>query len=133
MHLPLLANVVRLIHVSIVVFIIVVPFIKTRNWMLFVLHSVAVVTLMAHWYLDEDTCFLTFLESALRGIPVQESFMYSIVSPVYKISDEEIKDIVMMVTPLLGMISFGRILSDWEQIKRDVNLLTRKHTIDVDI
>jgi len=123
MYAPILAGVVRLIHIAIVIFIVASPFMKKRNWMIDVLHVVSVITLVAHWYMDEDTCFLTFLESTLRGIPVQESFVYSIVSPVYKISDEEIKSMVMAVTPVLGLISFVRILNNWSVIKQDVHLM----------
>lgn len=123
MYGPFLANVVRLIHLAIVVFIVVSPFLKKRNWMIDILHVVSVITLVAHWYMDEDTCFLTYLESAIRGIPVQESFVYSIVSPVYKISDEEVKSLVMIATPVLGLISFVRILNNWSHIKQDLHLM----------
>jgi len=125
MSAPLLAGLVRLIHLAIVIFIVVSPFMKKRNWMVDVLHVVSVITLVAHWYMDEDTCFLTYLESALRGIPVQESFVYSIVSPVYKISDEEIKSLVMIATPVLGMISFMRILNNWSRIKQDLHMMLK--------
>jgi hypothetical protein len=119
----ILANIVRLIHMGIIGFVVVCPFLKKRNWMVDVLHVVSVITLLAHWYLDEDTCFLTFLESMLRGIPTNQSFMYSIVSPIYKISDESLKSIVVHATPILGLISVMRIMNNWDVIQRDLKIL----------
>ena len=108
-----LANCIRLVHILLVLFVIVVPFIKAAKWPLLLIHFMTILTLFAHWIFNEDTCFLTLVESTLRGVPLEYSFMYQIVSPIYKIQDESLKQCVMYITPLLGLVSFQRLVDAW--------------------
>jgi hypothetical protein len=66
---------------------------------------------------------LTLLEVTFRNIPKSESFIHSLVSPVYNIDDECIKNIVWFITPILGMISFSRLFNNKRIIANDIHLV----------
>lgn len=118
------AELVKIMHIALVVFITSIPFIKNIKWPLLLLHSTGVLTLMTHWITNQDACFLTLLECTLRGLTPDEctatSFMSQLVSPVYKIEDSSLRTLVMYVTPALGLISFTRLTKLWPEIKREL-------------
>lgn len=118
--------VIKTVHIMVIVFVVVTPFVKKKSVLLDVLHLTTVVTLLFHWYVNDDTCFLTYLESAISGTAVNESFIYQIVSPVYKIPDADIRQIAFFVTPFLGVVSFVNVVRNWDSIKRDLSVLFRK-------
>ena len=119
-----LANVVWWLHVSLILFVTVIPFTR-QNWPILTLHLATVTSLIAHWTAGQDACFLTLVESVMRGIHPDESFVHQIVSPVYKIKDEEMKTLVWWVTPLLGSITLQRLWHLLPFIKRDVRFVLR--------
>ncbi len=115
------ANIVRLLHLALVIFVITVPFLGGNpSWSLFAVHVMTVITLLVHWVSGQNACFLTLLESKLRGIPSTNSFMHSIVTPVYQIDNAKLREIVHAVTPVLGLISAVRLSSRWDQVKEDI-------------
>lgn len=98
---------VRVIHLALIAYVLFYPFVGTimvthvtgtgladnntifiarRNLhvLLEILYLVSCVSLLSHWYWNDDTCILTMLEARLRGQKVNEGFIYSIISPVYK-------------------------------------------------
>ena len=86
----LAANIVALIHLAVVVFFLYAPFSPYPH--VWVLAFVAGVFTMSHWLIpgpESDTCCLTILERWLRGCEKKESFMHSIMSPIYKAVDTE--------------------------------------------
>jgi len=121
--MSILAGCISVLHVLLIIFIIVVPFYPRADWMLLVLHVSSVMTLVVHWMLNNDGCFLTLVESRLRGIDDTESFMHRIVSPVYKIDDLELKSLVSNITPLLGLVSLLRLIRSRDVIKSDLREL----------
>lgn len=121
-----LANLVRLIHFLVVIFMVAVPFISNVHWTLLAIHVVAAVSLMFHWYLREDACILTIVESALRGVRPDKSFMHSIVSPLYKIEDKTLKELCFVVTPLLALVSICRLRNDWDVVRADMVIISRQ-------
>lgn len=114
------ANVVRALHLGLVAFVIITPFVNDAHWSVFALHLMTIVTLLAHWWTNQNACFLTLLESMLRGIPQSKSFMYSLVSPVYQIKDADLRNIMHTVTPLLGVVSACRLSARWDSVKEDI-------------
>ena len=120
------ADIVRLIHLALVIFVVVTPFIgKHASWSVLVLHCMTVITLVVHWMTGQSACFLTMMESALRGIPTGKSFMHSIVSPVYQIEDVDLRHIVHRVTPVLGLISAFHLSTKLDQLKADLATVFR--------
>jgi hypothetical protein len=86
----LAANIVALIHLAVVVFFLYAPFSPYPH--VWVLAFVAGVFTMSHWLIpgpESDTCCLTVLERWLRGCEKKESFMHSVMSPIYKAVDTE--------------------------------------------
>lgn len=120
--MTLAANIVRLIHLALVLFVVVVPLAagKDTHWSILAVHCMTVVTLLVHWITKQNACFLTLVESTLRGVPNTQSFMYSIVAPVYQIDDAELRDIVQVVTPILGVISAVKLSNKWAEMKEEL-------------
>lgn len=113
----LLADVIKAIHLLLVMFIVCVPLYQPINWTVLVLHVTSAMTLLVHWQFNEDACFLTLVETWLRGVPESKSFMHSIVSPVYKIDDEHLKTVATWATVLLGSVSLWRLYKSWDIVK----------------
>ena len=118
-----LANLVRLIHIFVIAFVILTPFIPKMHWCVLTIHIVGCISLLFHWYLQEDACILTIIECSLRGVPITDSFMYSLVNPVYKIKDETVRLIAAVGTPILALISMYRVCMMMDVVKADIRLL----------
>ena len=103
---------IRILHVLFILFMLITPFVPNISWFLVLLHATTALSLLIHWYFNNDTCFLTLVEQKIRGVANTESFMHSLVSPVYKISDECIRSIVWCITPILGYVSFSRLIDN---------------------
>jgi hypothetical protein len=97
---------VRFVHFLIVIFTISVPFLKVSKE-LYILHAVWCFSLIVHWIFNNDHCGLTMLESYLTSTDIQEGFIYSIISPIYKITSNEI----YILTAILMFISLARIVN----------------------
>ena len=76
----------RALHILLVLFMMLVPFLSNDKCLL-AMHVVLSAGILVYWLLSDDTCALTILECKLRGIENTESFIHSIVSPVYKFDD----------------------------------------------
>ena len=83
----LAAAAVGALHLALVAFMLLAPFSANRS--VLVAHFVAAPFLWLHWALNEDTCALTALEKALRGVDDDGSFVHAVVSPVFKIRDAD--------------------------------------------
>lgn len=123
-NLLLLANIVKIIHILFTLFVILTPFIKNIIWLILLLHVVVVISLIFHWITNQDVCFLTWLECYIKGIPSQDSFIHSLVSPVYKIENDQLKTLCYIITPLLGLISMSRLYTNLYIIKTDIENIT---------
>lgn len=91
--------VVRLIHVSIVAYILVTPYVSIfpgqnnaiLNILIDALYLVSCTSIILHWKMNDDTCVLTIIEAWLRGKEIHEGFIYSIISPVYKFPENKVR------------------------------------------
>lgn len=104
----LLANLIWLLHVAFILWMIVTPF--TSNEPMLVLHAFVCPFLMFHWIVDEDTCSLTLLEATLRGVPCEKSFFYSLVSPIYKPRDQDVRAVAWVATVGLWLVTLSKVL-----------------------
>jgi len=75
------ANLIKIIHLLFVLFIVLTPFFGTE--MLLTYHFIAVPFLVLHWITNNDTCALTLLESKVRGVDDNQTFMGNIIKPIY--------------------------------------------------
>lgn len=116
----LAANIVRILHILFVLWMILIPF--SNNEPMLVLHLIVSPFLWLHWLTSQDACSLTLLECYLRGVPSDQSFFHSVVSPVYKIQDETIRGIAWVASIGLWLVTLSKVLKRPQMIT-DVFLL----------
>ena len=105
-----LANLIWVLHIVFILWFVITPF--TNNKPMLALHFVGGASLFVHWALGQDTCALTLIEQKLRGVECQDSFFFNLVSPIYKISDEELRPFVWVVSLALWGITVSKIIKD---------------------
>lgn len=93
----------------IILFILFVPFTKIPAYL--ILHIVFSISLLVHWYNNNNACSLSMFESKLRGIPYTNSFSHQFIAPIYDISSTEWSDICYKVTILLMGVSIYYLIT----------------------
>lgn len=88
MNIP--ANIIALLHLLFIIFVVTTPFV-TDNPFFLLYYCLILFFVMIHWYLNNDTCVLTIIESKLRGKKDTETFMGRLIKPIYNISSKEIQ------------------------------------------
>lgn len=83
-----LAWIVRIVHLCVVAFVALAP--MSRNPRVVAAHVALVPVLWVHWLVRDDSCVLTEIEKRLRGVSSDDSFIQSIVGPVY-LPDESVR------------------------------------------
>jgi hypothetical protein len=106
-----LATIINIFHICIILFVLIAPFLDIPAISL--LHFTFCLSLLTHWYLNNNTCCLTITESYLRGISTQESFLHQFISPMYSypVSEDNISSISYLVVIVLMSVSFFRFTS----------------------
>ena len=108
----LAALLVRVIHIALIVWMIWAPFSDHDESL--ALHAITAPFPMLHWAMSNDQCALTVLEKKLRGLQHDDqSFIHSIVAPVYVISDASLRTIVFGTTFGLWLITLYRLHKRW--------------------
>lgn len=77
----ILSNILSVIHFLAVVFVIYAPFSNLTG--VLAVNVSYTLSLLVHWYFSNDTCCLTILESYVRGVKSENTFVYKLVSPIY--------------------------------------------------
>jgi uncharacterized protein YhhL (DUF1145 family) len=106
--MTLLPAIVRIVHILIIIFMIVVPFMDDP--LLLFLHVAGGLTLLLHWYLNNDACCLTIFESYLRGVDVDKSISGQFIRPLYNIPQGEWNSIIKSLTIILILISCVKLV-----------------------
>ena len=102
-------SIVRCIHVLFVFFMIIAPF--SNNKQLIITHAILVPFLFFHWLTNNDTCILTELEKMIsKKEQNKDTFIGSILSPVYIIDDCTSRKLTKMTTLLLWCFSLNKVL-----------------------
>lgn len=103
------ANIIWAVHIMFVLWFILTPF--SSNEPMLVLHLFTGPFLWLHWATNRDECSLTMLEMKLRGITeCKQSFFWNIVSPVYKIRDEDMRSGAWVISIILWLVTLTKIL-----------------------
>ena len=92
-------NIIFWIHLMFLIAILVVPFTNDRRNLEF--YSILIPFLFYHWSVNDDTCALTQMEMAITGQHKEETFMHRVVSPIYKMEDNEVNNLTKTVFFLL--------------------------------
>lgn len=73
--------IIKAIHLLFVLFIVLTPFFG--NEFMLTYHFIAIPFLVLHWITNNDTCALTLLESKVRGVDDDQTFIGNIIKPIY--------------------------------------------------
>lgn len=120
MNGSLLANLIWIFHFLVVLFVIIAPFSNVP--IILLLHATFSISLLVHWYTNNNICSLSLMESQLRGLDYTESFTHKLISPIYDISKTEWSNVSYIITLLLFTISAAKIYNDprwkmaWESL-----------------
>ena len=127
--------VVKLVHIIIRFFLVATPFIGTDYWLS--LHLMVIPFVLLHWLTNQTVCFLTEMEKLLTRkdgdqtffgqvfTPVykNESFVGSILGPIYTVKD---KDEEKGWRKRPGLISPNhRLNRGWQQLPAPLTLAQR--------
>lgn len=101
----------NILHIVIVTYVLVVPFFPAKLNMApaFLVHVGMTLSMIVHWMFNDDTCCLTVMESALRGVPKQTSFMHRLVSPFYNVNEDIVGNVTTVLTFALLFISLVKL------------------------
>jgi hypothetical protein len=113
-------DIIILLHIAFVLFIVITPFVGSNYFL--VMHVITVPFMLLHWYLNDNTCCLTLIESQLRykiygKMPSQEDCIsYKLIAPVYdfKKNNTDIDTFLYSVSILLWV---GSICKLWKKHK----------------
>lgn len=95
--------IINAFHILLVLFTIIAPFIDRPGILL--LHIVHIISLLTHWYFNNNSCCLTLLEKLITGKETADTFMHKLISPIYDISETSLNNIVWVVTLSLLLMS----------------------------
>jgi len=121
----ILANIIAFLHLLFIIFVTTTPF-MTDNPFILLYYCFILFFVMVHWYLNNDTCVLTLLESRLRGKKDDDTFMGKLIKPIYNISDKEIHYLS------LGLFLFAFLkIRFWEKERYNIiyKTLFRKYNL----
>jgi hypothetical protein len=99
----LIANIIKTIHIIIIIFMIIIPFVNIPY--LLILHITFSICLMIHWVMNSNECALTQLEAYYRKVPKYDTLMNRFISPLYQISDNQYYYLIWISTVILLIIS----------------------------
>jgi hypothetical protein len=92
-------NIIFWIHLAFLIGILIIPFTNNRKNLEF--YSILIPFLFYHWSVNDDTCALTRAEMMVTGQQKEETFMHRVVSPIYKMEDNDINNLTKTVFFLL--------------------------------
>lgn len=104
---PLVVLAVGILHCAFVGFMVLAPFATDRAWV--AAHALVTPFLWLHWLLNDDSCVLTLVEARLRGVDDHDSFFYKVVSPVYKVRDEDVRVASWYASAALWAVTLARL------------------------
>lgn len=108
MYKTLWTNIVKFIHAVFVIFMLYGPFSNNKDHI--ILHAILVPFLYFHWLTNNDTCALTELEKFFSNKKNnKDTFIGSIISPIYIIDNCTMKKINKMTALLLWCFSLQKL------------------------
>lgn len=134
-----LANIIKLFHILVILFIIIIPFIKIP--ILLFLHIIFVLCILCHWYLNSNICFLSILEAQLRGTNRYNTYTHQFIAPIYDMSffkkdskesinlyqvENDMNILIWSITILLMMISIYKLYYS-KKIKDNIEYYKKKY------
>lgn len=110
----LMLYLITILHFLTVMFVVLVPFFG--NDKLLLLHVIIVPFIMFHWILNDNTCFLSSVETILRKkiygkVERYECFTCRFFDPIYDFRSnyDKFSKMIYIITTILWFISIGRL------------------------
>jgi predicted neutral ceramidase superfamily lipid hydrolase len=119
----LLANFIRMFHIGVILFMVLVPFIGSVPFI--ILHITFGISILVHWLGNNNMCSLTLLESKLRGIKMSDGFIHQFIAPVYSIPkflSQKLLYIILIVLIIISILKVGKS-KQWTNF---INCLNKK-------
>lgn len=116
----LILDFIILLHIFFILFIVITPFMGSNYLLL--MHAVTVPFMLLHWYLNDNTCCLTLIESQLRykiygKYPIPEDCIsYKIIAPIYDFKKNN-RDIDTFLYTLSIILWCGSVYKLWRNHK----------------
>lgn len=113
----ILANFIRLFHIGVVLFMLLIPFIGSIP--LLILHITFGISILVHWIGNNNMCSLTLIESKLRGIEIKDGFIHQFIAPVYNIPKFLSQKLLYIILIILIVISIIKVSKSkqWSHFK----------------
>lgn len=105
-----LANFIHVLHILIILFVLTAPFVNIPS--LLILHIVFSISLITHWYYNNNQCSLSIIEANLRGLDRTDSFSHKIIAPIYDISKTEWITFCYIITIVLMCVSIYQLYNN---------------------
>lgn len=105
-HVNIVADIILILHIVIVLWVVSVPFLKVSG-LHRITHAIALLSIMLHWLINDDTCVLTLIECKLRGISSRnQSLVHRVIAPVYNAADSDDNNVSNKLAWALAIILF---------------------------
>ena len=125
------AYIIKYLHILLVLFIILTPFIGSPY--LLSMHLLIVPFIMIHWITNQSVCALTEMEKILSGkTDDDETFFGQLVGPVYKFKTKDDENLFMWALLIaLWFITFFRLKNtDFSYLRVELHhVFTRLRTL----
>ena len=116
----LLLYLVIFFHIMVVCFVVLAPF--SGNNCLILLHAISVPFIMAHWYLNDNTCVLSMMESRIRkhinkdDTDINNCFTCKLINPIYdfKANNENFSTLIYLITTTLWIFGLRKLYVDYK-------------------
>ena len=115
--MSVVAVIIQIIHILVICFVLYGPWLKDLMFML--LYLVIIFGMAIHWIANDNSCLLTQLESMARGIPLENGFIYRVLTPLFKIEHLDLSKIIYIVTLTLWLIVLYKVIKSpqWKHLK----------------
>ncbi len=127
----ILLRLISLIHILLLLFVTVMPFINSNYFLL--IHFIIVPFIILHWICNENTCFLTLVEKYLRlkvygYVDPNDCLTCRLIEPVYdfKKNHKQFTVFIYVITIILWLITSYRLYRKYQngEIKNWLDLFT---------
>jgi hypothetical protein len=113
-------NIIFTLHAILFFSLLIIPFVNHEK--LLQSYSVLIPFLFFHWSVNDDTCALTQLEAHLTGSDTSQTFMHRLVSPVYKMEDTDVNNLMKSTLFFLWMFVQYRI-GHFDFVREELKIL----------
>lgn len=110
----LILNLIMILHILIIGFVIITPFIGSNYFLL--CHAILVPFMIFHWMINDNTCALTIIEKNIRlrlygRVQDSDCISYRLMAPIYDFNKnhDNRSDLTYFITFGLWLISVSKL------------------------